>query len=344
MLKDSYKRKIDYLRISVTDRCNLRCIYCMPEDGITQKAPWDILTFEEIARFARIALSVGIDKIRLTGGEPLVRKGLPRLIKLLSLSGLKDLSLTTNGTLLAKHAGELKEAGLRRLNVSIDTLDSRKFHYVTRGGRIEDSLEGLNVALELGFLVKINMVVMKGLNDNEILDFVQLGQEKRVIVRFIELMPMVNSIDQNTFLYSGPYIFCGASKGNIEKYDSFVSCGEIKESLEVLGKLKELKHDTGLGNGPAQYYTIEGLPVAVGFISPISHKFCSTCNRLRLTSEGLLMSCLGNSSFFDLKKPLREGKVQEVRELIEEAIYFKPQEHNFTSSAHRQCLMSQIGG
>lgn len=329
MLNDTYKRKIDYLRISVTDRCNLRCIYCMPGYGIAQKEPQDILTFEEITSLVRLAVEMGIDKIKLTGGEPLVRKGLLRLIEFISrISRLKDLSLTTNGTLLAKHAKALKEAGLQRLNVSMDTLDSQKFHYITEGGRLEDVLEGIDAALEEGFFVKINTVVMRGVNDNEILDFVQFGQEKRIIVRFIELMPMVKSIGCYTDLYSPPYI----------------SCGEIKDRLKAIGKLRESEERTRFGSGPAKYYEIEGLPVVIGFINPISCKFCSDCNRLRLTSDGLLMPCLGSSSYFDLKRPLRERKIENVRGLIKEAVFLKPREHNLVSSSFTQCLMSQVGG
>lgn len=322
-LVDNYNRNIDYLRISVTDRCNLKCLYCMPEYGIEQKPPCEILTFEEIAKIVKLAVSIGINKIKITGGEPLVRKGLPRLIGLISsLAGLKDLCLTTNGVLLEKYAKELKIAGLKKLNISIDTLDTQKYEYITRFGKLKDVLRGIDAASEAGFFIKLNVVIMKGLNDNEILDFVRFGKERHIIVRFIELMPIANT--------------------SILHQDLYMSCAEIERKLKPQGNLEAIS--ANFGNGPARYYKIENTSCIVGFISPISCKFCLRCNRLRLTSTGMLMPCLASDDGFDLKCPLRRNKEKDVLALINKAILAKPPEHNFVLSSPRQYLMSQIGG
>lgn len=324
MLIDTYNRKIDYLRISVTDRCNLRCIYCMPEYGILQKAPGEILGFEEITRIAKLAIGIGINKIKITGGEPLVRRDLPRLLQLLfSITGLKDLSLTTNGILLQKYTKQLKTIGLKRLNISIDTLDDQKFKYITRFGKLQDVLRGIDAALKENFLVKLNVVIMRGLNDNEILSFVRFARERQIIVRFIELMPMANN--------------------SAVSQDLYISCDEVKDRLRALGSLKAVSIEN-YGSGPAQYYKIEEASLIVGFIGPISGRFCFDCNRLRLTSDGLLMPCLCSEACLDLKRPLREGREKEILGLIRKAIFLKPAEHNFGFSFPRQCLMSEIGG
>lgn len=341
MLIDTYKRKIDYLRISVTDRCNLRCIYCMPECGILQRAPSEMLTFEEITRIAKLGIGLGINKIKITGGEPLVRKDLPKLLhSLSSLAGLKDLSLTTNGILLQKYIRELKETGLRRMNISIDTLDERKFRYITRFGKLEDVLKGIDAALRHNFLIKLNVVILKGLNDSEILSFARFAQSRQIIVRFIELMPMVNN--------------------SVLSQDLYMPCGQIQDRLSALGVLKPILLE-GLGNGPAEYYRIEEASLIVGFISPISCKFCFACNRLRLTADGLLMPCLGSKSGLDLKKPLRNNAEEKALNLLKRAIFLKPEGHNFIClkrsddlnrgfltgqafSTQREYLMSQIGG
>lgn len=324
MLLDQHNRRIDYLRVSVTDRCNLRCIYCMPESGILQKEPQEILTFEEIARIVEMSVALGINKIKVTGGEPLVRRNLTELLELLSsIEGLKDLSLTTNGALLKNHCRGLKKAGLGRLNISIDTLESRKFRYITKTENLEDVLEGIDAAISEGFFIKLNVVIMKGLNDNEILDFARFAKSRGIIARFIELMPMVNNGKFNRELY--------------------VSCNEIKERLAALGSLKP-QASRGLGSGPAEYYEIEEEGVTVGFISPISCKFCLKCNRLRLTSDGVVMPCLAGSEGFNLKRPLREGRHEEALNLIRKAVSLKPQGHDLTADSLKQYFMSQIGG
>lgn len=323
MLRDGYHRKIDYLRISVTDRCNLSCIYCMPLDGIEQKSPGEILTFEEIARVVKLAIRCGINKIKITGGEPLMRRDLPRLFTLFSsVVGLEDISLTTNGVLLKKYAAALKVAGLKRINISIDTLNHKKFAQISRTNALEDVLEGIDAALTQQFLVKLNVVILRGINDDEILDFVQFAQEKKVTLRFIELMPMMHN-------------------GNTDQ-TFFVSADEIKENLKLLGALKSV--NANLGNGPAEYYRIEGGSLIVGFIAPLSHKFCFSCNRLRLTADGLLMPCLGSNIGLDIKNPLRQDKVSEVLALFKKATYLKPEGHQLNFGPAGQTLMSQIGG
>jgi len=318
---DGFERKITYLRISVTDRCNIRCIYCMPEYGIYPKPASEILSFEEIAQVVRLAIGLGINKIKITGGEPLVRRDLPKLIYLLSsLDGLEDLSLTTNGILLQRYAKALKEAGLKRINISLDTLDSQKFEEITRTDSLKDVLEGIDTALKEKFFVKLNIVVLKGLNDNEILNFVRFAEEKQIIIRFIELMPFRRGLSQ----------------------DMYISCTAIKEKLAVLGLLEAIPDK--LGNGPARYYKIKGTSVIVGFISPLSGKFCSTCSRLRMTSDGLLIPCLANDKGLDLKKPLRKNKKEEILDLLRKAIFLKPKEHNLNFFNYQECLMSKIGG
>lgn len=325
MFQDSYSRKIDYLRISVTDRCNLRCVYCVPECGILQKAPYEILTFEEIAKVARLAIGIGINKIRITGGEPMARRELPRLIRMLSSqAGLKELSLTTNGMLIEEYATELKEAGLKRLNISIDTLDERKFRKITRSAGLRDVLLGIDAAIQAGFLVKLNVVAMRGMNDDEILGFAQFAREKQIIIRFIELMPMIG--DQSL------------------SRNFYISCAEIKDKLKSLGELKPVDTEI-IGNGPARYYKIEGFSAVIGFITPLSDKFCLSCNRLRLTSDGILMPCLLSQEGVDLRNALRQNhSEEEILSLIEKAIFSKPAGHNLAFSSSKQYLMSQIGG
>jgi GTP 3',8-cyclase len=324
-LVDGFGRTIDYLRISVTDRCNLRCLYCMPKAGILQKPPAEILTFEEIVEIVKLAVDLGIEKIKITGGEPLLRRNLPRLFSLLfSVSGLQDISLTTNGVLLARYAKELKETGLKMINISIDTLRQDKFERITRSGNaLEQVLKGVEEAKSQGFLVKLNVVVLRGINFDEILDFVRFAQEKNVVLRFIELMPMAQGLKASREL--------------------FVSCDEIKENLELLGALSPI--NANLGSGPARYYKLEGASLIVGFISPISRKFCFDCNRLRLTADGLLMPCLNSKSALDVKSHLRRNKKEEeILALLKKAACLRPQGHNFTFASCGKSLMSQVGG
>ncbi len=324
MLIDRYSRAIDYLRISITDRCNLRCIYCMPQDGVVHKAASEILSFEEIIRVARVCTAIGVSKVKISGGEPLVRNGCFELLEsLISLPGIKDVSLTTNGVLVKKYIKELKNAGLKRMNISIDTLDALKFRRIAGQGELADVLGGIDAAIEDGFFVKLNVVMMKGINDNEILEFAKFAREKKLVIRFIELMPMVDNRQLSR--------------------DFYMSCEAVKNRLQSLGSLKPV-YAKSFGNGPAQYFEMEGISLVVGFISPISCRFCSNCNRIRLTSAGKLMPCLASGEGFDLKSPLRRNNEEERLAMIRRSVISKPAEHDFILTFPRQYLMSQIGG
>ena len=320
---DSFGRSINYLRISVTDRCNLRCIYCMPPEGIPQIPHSEILSYEEIRTIVQAAAELGINRLRLTGGEPLIRAELPKLIKMLSqIEGIQELSLTTNGTLLKKYALELKQAGLSRVNVSLDTLKADKFQHITRLGKLKDVLEGIEAAKEAGFEpVKINTVVMRGINDDEILDFARMTYEEGWHVRFIEFMPF---------------------KGVAE----FVPSIELRQHISSLGKLEPCASITG--NGPAIYYRLAGAKGTIGFISPLTElSFCSRCNRMRLTPAGRLRPCLLGEDEIDLKTPLRNNaSMEELKRLILKAVASKPERHHLEGGNIRPVnrKMSQIGG
>jgi cyclic pyranopterin phosphate synthase len=322
-IPDSFGRSIDYLRISVTDRCNLRCLYCMPPEGVPRIPHDEILSYEEIRTVVQAAVELGVNKIRLTGGEPLVRADLPDFIKMLSqIEGIRELSLTTNGTLLKKYALELRQAGLSRVNVSLDTLKTDRFQYITRQGRLKDVLEGIEAAKEAGFkLVKTNTVVMRGINDDEILDFARMTYEDECHVRFIELMP-----------------FKGAAE--------FVPFNELRQHISLLGKLEPCVSTTG--NGPAMYYRLARAKGTIGFISPLTElSFCSRCNRMRLTPDGKLRPCLLGEDEIDLKMPLRNNASPEVlRHLILQAVASKPERHHLEAGNVRivKRKMSQIGG
>jgi len=320
---DSFGRSINYLRISVTDRCNLRCIYCMPLEGIPQLPHSEILSYEEVRTVVQAAAELGITKIRLTGGEPLVRAELPKLIKMLSqIEGIQELSLTTNGTFLKKHALELKQAGLSRVNVSLDTLKADKFRYITRLGKLKDVLEGIEAAKEAGLHpVKINTVVMRGINEDEILDFTRMTYEDGWHVRFIELMPFKRVAD-------------------------FVPFIELRRHISLLGKLEPCTSTTG--NGPAMYYRLAGARGTIGFISPLTElSFCSRCNRMRLTPDGKLRPCLLGEDEIDLKMPLRNNvSIEELKSLIQKTVASKPEHHHLIGGNVRLVnrKMSQIGG
>ena len=320
---DSFGRNINYLRISVTDRCNLRCLYCMPPEGVPQISHSEILSYEEIWTVVQAAAELGIHKIRLTGGEPLVRAELPKLVRMLSqIEGIAELSLTTNGTFLKKYALELKQAGLSRVNVSLDTLKADRFQYITRLGEMKDVFEGIEMAKKVGFEpVKINTVVMRGINDDEILDFARMTYEDGWYVRFIELMPF---------------------KGAVE----FVSSIELRQHISRLGKLESCASITG--NGPAVYYRLSGAKGTIGFISPLTElSFCSRCNRMRLTPDGKLRPCLLGEEEIDLKIPLRtNASIDELKSLILKAVASKPEHHHLEEGNIRPVnrKMSQIGG
>lgn len=323
-LIDKFDRTIDYLRISVTDRCNLRCIYCMPSCGIISKPHEDLLSFEEITRVVRAAACLGIDKIRLTGGEPLVRKGLVGLVRSLNkIDGIKDISMTTNGVLLKEYASELKEAGLRRINVSLDSLKEDRYRAITRHGLLDDVLDGINESLKVGFSpVKINALLLDDVDDNEIGRFLRLTIENEISVRFLEFMP-VNSFYRPTNFVSSKAVMDAA-----KRFD-------IVEETEVLGE------------GPAKAYKFKNALGTFGLISPMSDKFCANCNRLRLTSDGFLKPCLHSNMKVDLRASLRSGRgMDEIVKLIKLAADIKPREHHLDRDRPKdpEFSMCQIGG
>lgn len=325
-MKDPYGRKIDYLRISVTDRCNLRCIYCMSPEGVKPIEHREILSYEEIIRIAAIAVSLGVKKIRITGGEPLARKNITYLISSLNnIKDLEDISLTTNGVLLERYADEIAQAGLRRVNVSLDSLRPNKYSEITRGGDINNVLRGIDKAEKAGLIpVKINMVAIRGFNDDEIEDFAKITLEKSYQVRFIEFMPL------------GARDLWGPEK--------YIPINEIKSIVEKIGALSPVRLRK---SGPARYFRFEGASGVVGFINALSHQFCTECNRLRLTADGKLRPCLFSETEIDLKNPLRSSAPDsEIERLIKLAIEMKPEGHDIScrSQLHTLRPMSKIGG
>jgi len=341
-LIDQFSRTISYLRLSITDRCNLRCMYCMPEGDEDKKKhiktseilqQSDLLSYEEMLKVVRIAVEMGMNKLRLTGGEPLVRRGLLQFInQLFSLQGLEEVRLTTNGVLLDDYAEQLFSAGVRQLNISLDTLQPEKFYQITHRDSFNKVWQGLLGARDLGFKIKINVVAMKGINDDEFIDFAKLALKQPFQIRFIEFMPL-------------------GEKSSWQK-KQFIKAEEIKEIISRAGQLTPIKSRNS--EGPARMYELEddkGQKGTVGFISPISHHFCDQCNRLRLTSEGRLRSCLLNDRETDLKILLRSGASDEkIRESIRQTILNKPKGHtlqeDFENGDPPTCLgqMSQIGG
>ncbi|MGI5838031.1 MAG: GTP 3',8-cyclase MoaA [Chloroflexota bacterium] len=326
-LQDNFRRTINYMRISVTDRCNLRCIYCMPPEGV----PWipheNILTFEEIERIVRATATVGMRKIRITGGEPLVRRGIVQLVaRLASIPGIKDIAMTTNALLMPQFAESLARAGLQRINVSLDTLKPERFARITRFNYLDKVLAGIEAAERAGLApIKINAVVLRGVNDDEVVDLARLSVDRPWHIRFIEAMPLGGNL-------------------SVEK-DGYISADEIMKSLTVLGE-PEVCEGPG-GNGPARYFKIHGARGTVGVISPMSHFYCESCNRVRLSAEGRLRLCLFADDEIDLRTPLREGATgEEIVAIFHKAIAAKPQRHNL-KVGHSNCslrALSQIGG
>jgi GTP 3',8-cyclase len=327
MLIDNYHRRISYLRISLTDRCNLRCIYCMPPEGIQLLDHVEVLRLEEIERIAAVAARLGISRVRITGGEPLVRKGVIGLVAhLMRLPGIEDVSLTTNGILLTEHAAALRQSGMRRINISLDTLDAEKYKRITRGGDIQRVLDGISEARRQGFSpIKINVVAMRGINDDEIAEFARLTIERPVHIRFIEFMPVGISTEWDQ--------------------DSFISSRETRDIISQVGTLEPVERCGK--SGPAAMYRLEGAAGELGFISPLSNHFCDTCNRMRLTADGKLRTCLFSDQEIDLKKCLRSGlSDQELEKVISEAIKTKPKGHTISEPSFKKCRrnMSAIGG
>jgi cyclic pyranopterin phosphate synthase len=315
------RRVINYLRISVTDLCNYRCTYCMPPEGVEQLSHKEILSFEEICAVVRAAIPMGINRVRLTGGEPLVRKGTPDLIRMLAnLPGIGEVYLTTNGSMLEEFSEELRRNGLNRLNVSMDSMKSERYTTMTRGGDLDKVWRGIEAARKAGFdPIKINVVVIKGVNDDEIADFVDLTRQNPFEVRFIEYMPF------------GP-------TEELRNYEC-VTAEEVKKRIATLGRLHPLPRHRQ--NGPAQRYQLEGAKGTLGFIPAMSHSFCSTCNRIRLTADGRLLSCLFSGRSIDVRSLLRSNAPREdVSAAIQLAIDSKPA----VRSDKSESFMSSIGG
>lgn len=322
---DGYERKITYLRISVTERCNFRCFYCRPREG--GAPPQADMSIEDIVRVVEAGATVGIRKLRLTGGEPLVRPDIVELTaRLTAVDRIDDVALTTNGSLLARYAAGLKEAGLRRVNISLDTLKPDRFSSITCRDRFEDTWAGIEAALEHGLEpVKLNTVVIRGVNNDEILDLVALTERMPLHVRFIELMPI------------------GESSGRAGEL--LVTCSEMKELIEARYGTLESITSVG-GSGPAKYWKVPGALGTVGFIAPLSGYFCDACNRMRLTAAGSLRPCLCQGDELDLREALARGADRtELASLIAEAISRKPKGHSeHTIDPVVDKLMSQIGG
>lgn len=318
---------INYLRLSVTDRCNLRCMYCMPDEGIDFLRHSDILSYEEMLHVVNISTRVGIQKVRMTGGEPLVRKGFIHFLeRLCSIDDLKEITLTTNGVLLDEYAEGLRDCGICRINISLDSLKPERFKQITGRDYFHKVWDGIQKAERLGFSpLKINVVAIRGVNDDEILDFARLTLEKPYHVRFIELMPV--------------------GKQNIWSHERFISTEEIYNLIQTLGPLRPILSNTL--DGPARRYVLDGGKGEIGFISALSHHFCDSCNRLRLTAEGHLRSCLFSDKEIDVKTPLRAGEGDDyLFKLISLATESKLNGRDPMKSGPRKCVrqMSSIGG
>lgn len=327
---DRAQRKIEYLRLSLTDRCNLRCQYCMPADGVEKMRHEDILTFDEILRVVRALAELGVRKVRLTGGEPLVRRGLVGLVRdIKGVPGIEQVVLTTNGVQLGAMAADLAKAGLDGINLSLDTLDASTFHRLTRVGELTDVLAGIHAAQEAGLRLKINCVPLRGVNEADIPRLVALAKKDDIQVRFIELMP----------------IGCARTVGL-----QGIPMAEVRSLIEQhFGlTLQPVGRPKGSLNGPAVCYRLSGFAGQVGFIDAMEHKFCTECNRVRLTAEGFLKLCLNAKDGLDLRTLLREGISDDnLRLALRQSIWHKPLEHHFTD-AHDinrdRRAMYQVGG
>lgn len=326
-MKDQFGRRIDYLRISVTDKCNLRCTYCMPVEGLDWIPRPDLLTYEEIASVVTQMAELGLRRVRLTGGEPLVRRDLPELVRMLrAVPGIEDIALSTNAVLLPQFAAELRDAGLDRVNISVDTLRRDRFEAIARRPvRFFDAmLEGIEAAERAGFApLKVNTVILRGHNDDELPGLAAITRERPWHVRFIELMPVGE---------------------NLHLTDRFVSADEI---LGRVAALDELVPDDGPpGNGPARYFRFPGAPGSVGVITPMSHNYCDRCNRMRLTADGQLRTCLFGTHEVDLRAPLRAGSP--VRSAVLRALAGKPERHLLQLGSSKGsgglAALSQVGG
>ncbi len=324
-------RRVDTLRVSVTDRCNLRCVYCMPEEGLKTIPHREILRYEEIRRIVTIGLASGIRKVRITGGEPLVRKDVVRLVSMLaSLKDIEDLSMTTNGTLLARFARELKDAGLGRVTVSLDTLKKDRFRTIAHADKLDEVLNGIDAARREELLpLKINVVVVKGVNDDEILDFAKLSVADSLEVRFIERMPLLERGDTTQCGWPGR---------------EMLPSRLVQEIIEKeFGRLEPVRSELAIP-GPARLFRVPGSSGRIGFISPMTEAFCSSCTRIRLTADGKIRPCLTQELEFELKKPMREGKTdEELGKIFSMAVEQKP-DKEVACFSMIQKRMAQIGG
>lgn len=328
---DGFGRRIDYIRVSVTDRCNFRCVYCMPAEGYEWIPRPEVLTFEEITRVARIFVGLGVRRIRLTGGEPTVRKDVVELVGMLkAIEGLDDLSMTSNGLRLPQLAGPLVEAGLDRFNISLDSLDAARFAELTRGADLATVLAGIDAVLALGLdkPLKVNSVIVGGVNDDEPADLVRYFADlgRRVVVRFIEYMPFTDH---------------DGWKGG-----RYVPLDTVRDRLiEELGI--EPREEPVIGNGPAKYWQMPDSAVTVGFIHPVSDHFCAACNRVRLSADGELRPCLGHVGAVDLRAKLRDPSVtdEQILEAVGQALDAKPERHLFAEDpTQHKGVMTSIGG
>lgn len=327
-LIDKFNRVVDYIRISVTDRCDFRCVYCMAEDMVFAPRA-EVLTLEEIELISQAFIEMGVSKIRLTGGEPLVRKGLVDLVsKISKFDGLKELNMTTNGSQLPQLAYTLKDAGLDRINISLDSLKAERFKELTRTGDLNTVLKGIQTAKEAGFKrIKINAVILKGQNDDEIMDLVRFVRKHELDISFIEEMPL----------------------GQIDHHDraqTFIGSDYIRNVIEENYELASIDDNSG---GPSRYWRfIDGHNSRIGFISPHSHNFCSSCNRVRITAKGRLLLCLGNEHSVDLKAVVRKypNELEPLKQVIREAMMIKPERHEFDLAQDVQILrfMNTTGG
>lgn len=331
LLRDRFGRVIEYLRLSVTERCNMCCVYCVAPDIRGYESREHLLTFEEMAEILRILAKQGLRRVRITGGEPLVRPHVPELVRLLAqISDITDISLSTNGILLPRYANALKHNGLKRVNISLDTLQPQKFHRISPAGQWEDVWAGIQTALAIGLApVKINCVLMKGINDDEIEDFARLTLHYPLHVRFIELMPI-----GNVGFYRQGHLF---------------PTGEAKVRCAQLGKLIPVTEGEAVGGGPADVYHLPGAQGTLGFIGACTANFCHRCNRMRLSSDGLLYPCLGHGVHVDLKPALRvppDQREEAILQRVEEALHAKPEGHQFVTLLPHPAFrtMRMIGG
>ncbi|OOV87669.1 GTP 3',8-cyclase MoaA [Oceanospirillum linum] len=326
-LIDGFGRQVTYVRLSVTDRCDFRCVYCMEEDMIFLPRE-KVLTLEEIALIADAFAQLGVNKIRLTGGEPLVRRNVMELIHHIGdLEQITDFAMTSNGSQLGRMAGDLKAAGLKRLNISLDSLDPVLFHQLTRKGDLNQVVAGIDAAVAAGFKgIKLNAVILKGRNDHEILDLLEFAIARDIDISYIEEMPL-GEISEH------------------QRDETYCSSDEVRETIAARYELLPTTEKT---DGPSRYFRIPGLKTKVGFISPYSHNFCSSCNRVRVTAEGRLLLCLGNEHSVDLRAIIRAnpGDIEPLKQAIRDSMAIKPERHHFTTDGDVQVVrfMNMTGG